>query len=407
MRGLTRSERPRSKKLVRIGTLNETRWKGAKAREIGEDAKLFYNGKDTEQYGVAIAMAESLKDSVSAVNRISSRIMAVTIDTKEGANEKMDLRVPKWAILPRTRRAITDVGVASSFNTGSDHRLLRALLAFERSHVRLSRIQSRQPRATVLDTNTLKTLIENVPLDMKEDINERRQMDRKNNHVEYTLLNRFRRQRVAEDLKNFSRYFLLEAASNRRSVKKTKRELAQYRLTIFCLKGPDGFRTTSRPEIGAILTNFYLTLLKADHGISTERIPIGEKVPSFLPSVVHHPIETMPKGKPPGADGLSLEALQACSHEIHCASAQRFTLRVNDCKAPDAWRKSKTVLLFKKGDKEDLGNYRPITLLPVIYKGFTRCLLARIRRKLDEAQPVEQAGFRRKFSTLDHIITCC
>ncbi|XGW33726.1 hypothetical protein V3C99_017842 [Haemonchus contortus] len=112
----------------------------------------------------------------------------------------------------------------------------------------------------------------------------------------------------------------------------------------------------------------------------------------------------MPKGKAPGADGLSLEALQACSHKIHCASAQCFTRYVNDCKAPDAWRKSKTILLFKKGDKEDLDNYRPSTLLPVIYKVFTRCLLARIRRQLDEAQPVEQAGFRRKFSTSDH---CC
>ncbi|XGW07164.1 hypothetical protein V3C99_017013, partial [Haemonchus contortus] len=73
---LPRSERPRSKKLVRIGTLNETRWKGAKAREIGEGVKLYYNGDDTKRNGVAIAVAESLKDSVSVVSRISSRIMA-------------------------------------------------------------------------------------------------------------------------------------------------------------------------------------------------------------------------------------------------------------------------------------------------------------------------------------------
>ncbi|XGW22799.1 hypothetical protein V3C99_005206, partial [Haemonchus contortus] len=61
-----------------------TRWKGAKAREIGEGVKLYYNGDDTKRNGVAIAVAESLKDSVSVVSRISSRIMAVRIETKEG-----------------------------------------------------------------------------------------------------------------------------------------------------------------------------------------------------------------------------------------------------------------------------------------------------------------------------------
>ncbi|XGW15853.1 hypothetical protein V3C99_001364 [Haemonchus contortus] len=110
MRGLPSSERPRPKKLVRIGTLNvgsltgksrevadlmkrrniqvlclqETRWKGAKATEIGEGVKLFYNGEDTKRNGVAVAVADSLKDSVSAVNRVGSRIISVRIDTKEG-----------------------------------------------------------------------------------------------------------------------------------------------------------------------------------------------------------------------------------------------------------------------------------------------------------------------------------
>ncbi|XGW18605.1 hypothetical protein V3C99_002873 [Haemonchus contortus] len=84
MRGLPRSERPRPKKLVRIGTLNETLWKGAKAREIGEGVKPSYNAEDTKQNGVAIAKAEPLQDSVTTVNRVSSRIMVVRIDTKEG-----------------------------------------------------------------------------------------------------------------------------------------------------------------------------------------------------------------------------------------------------------------------------------------------------------------------------------
>ncbi|PIO67649.1 hypothetical protein TELCIR_10589 [Teladorsagia circumcincta] len=61
----------------------ETRWKGAKAREIGEGVKLYYNGEDTKRNGVAIAVAESLKDYVSAVNRVSDRIMAVRIDAPQ------------------------------------------------------------------------------------------------------------------------------------------------------------------------------------------------------------------------------------------------------------------------------------------------------------------------------------
>uniref|UniRef100_A0A8R1EFL0 Reverse transcriptase domain-containing protein n=1 Tax=Caenorhabditis japonica TaxID=281687 RepID=A0A8R1EFL0_CAEJA len=42
-------------------------------------------------------------------------------------------------------------------------------------------------------------------------------------------------------------------------------------------------------------------------------------------------------------------------------------------------------------------------LLPVLYKAFTKCVLNRIWATLEEAQPFEQAGFRRSFSTIDHI----
>ncbi|VDP39128.1 unnamed protein product [Heligmosomoides polygyrus] len=84
MRELQRAERSRLKKLVRLGTLNvgtltgrsrevadlmkcrriqvlclqDTRWKGKKAREIGERVKLYYNGEDTKGNGVGIAVAE-------------------------------------------------------------------------------------------------------------------------------------------------------------------------------------------------------------------------------------------------------------------------------------------------------------------------------------------------------------
>ncbi|VDO63469.1 unnamed protein product [Haemonchus placei] len=53
--------------------------RGAKVREIGEGVMLYYNEEETKRNGVVIAVAEFLKDSVSAINRINDRIMAVSI----------------------------------------------------------------------------------------------------------------------------------------------------------------------------------------------------------------------------------------------------------------------------------------------------------------------------------------
>ncbi|VDO82665.1 unnamed protein product [Heligmosomoides polygyrus] len=69
---------------IEVLCLQETRWKGTKAKEIGEGVKLFYNGEDTKRNGVRIAIAESFEDSVATVQRISDRIMSLLLDTKEG-----------------------------------------------------------------------------------------------------------------------------------------------------------------------------------------------------------------------------------------------------------------------------------------------------------------------------------
>ena len=72
---------------------------------------------------------------------------------------------------------------------------------------------------------------------------------------------------------------------------------------------------------------------------------------------------------------------------------------------PDQWKNSRTVILHKKGDRDDLRNYHPISLLSVLYKLFTKIILARISRTLDEAQPYERARLCQGFSCMDHIQT--
>ena len=90
-----------SKEVIRIGTLNvssmtgisreivdlmqrrkmnvlctqETRWKGAKAREVREGYKLYYYGVENGRNGIGIILEKELVEQVVKVNRISDWIL--------------------------------------------------------------------------------------------------------------------------------------------------------------------------------------------------------------------------------------------------------------------------------------------------------------------------------------------
>ncbi|KAE9416687.1 hypothetical protein Angca_009940, partial [Angiostrongylus cantonensis] len=107
----------------------------------------------------------------------------------------------------------------------------------------------------------------------------------------------------------------------------------------------------------------------------------------------------------PGPERIRSELLKNLPPVLVSTLPRLFTRYLSKCMVSTQWKTSRTVLLFKKGDLHDIGNYRPICLLSVVYKLFTRVVLNRIDRTLDEGQPCEQAGFRKEFSTMDHIHT--
>ena len=72
---------------------------------------------------------------------------------------------------------------------------------------------------------------------------------------------------------------------------------------------------------------------------------------------------------------------------------------------PPKWREGLIVNLFKKGDKEDPGNYRGITLLSVVGKVFCKIVSDRLVWHLESGGVLHegQAGFRAKRSCVDNI----
>ena len=72
---------------------------------------------------------------------------------------------------------------------------------------------------------------------------------------------------------------------------------------------------------------------------------------------------------------------------------------------PEAWKKVRIKVSHKKGDVEDVGNYRPLCSLPTSYKLFSAILYRRLYPRLDQEQAEDQAGFRSSYQTTDHLAT--
>ena len=111
----------------------------------------------------------------------------------------------------------------------------------------------------------------------------------------------------------------------------------------------------------------------------------------------------MKNGTATGNDHINIKILKA-EDTISNTLAKLYTKCLSERRIPTAWKNAKMMIFFKKGNKKDLKNHRPICLLSNIYKILTKVLTKRLEKTLDENQPREQAGFKSGYPTTDHIL---
>ena len=98
--------------------------------------------------------------------------------------------------------------------------------------------------------------------------------------------------------------------------------------------------------------------------------------------------------------------LQKAGQDLYVELAETFTALLRDeALLPEYWRKSKITLIYKKGDPKTPENYRPICIIPLLYKVFSKIVCSPVQDKLVAAQSGDQAGFRPGFSCDDHLFT--
>ncbi|KAK6748230.1 hypothetical protein RB195_001075 [Necator americanus] len=359
-----------------------------------------------------------LEDRNENGNRLAGLLSAARLFHGNSLFMKKDYRRWTWEspngatraeidhILTNRRWCLPDVSVVPSFSSGSGHRLLRAKIRLSHTMEKNICYRQRRRKEVVYDDCVLED-----SLSQEEACAERASKPRTTNldRISKTteeLLGRRRALRLDPNASHIERQKkILEAAQRRTSLKKCRRDLREYNIPLSALLSEDGTRTSSRREIEIITERFYSNLFRSLTPVSSPIIPTDEAPPRILVSEVRVAIKSMKPGTTPGSDFISADFLRAGGHQLHVILAAHMTSYLQKERIPDHWKTSRTVLIHKKGDREDLRNYRPICLLSALYKVFTKIILTRISRTLDEAQPQEQAGFRQGFSCLDHIQT--
>jgi len=79
-------------------------------------------------------------------------------------------------------------------------------------------------------------------------------------------------------------------------------------------------------------------------------------------------LRVMKNGKTPGEDGLKAEIFKLGVENMKEKFAKLFSMCLRKIEIPRSWNIAVIILLHKKGDKKRAENYRPISLLLILYK---------------------------------------
>lgn len=168
----------------------------------------------------------------------------------------------------------------------------------------------------------------------------------------------------------------------------------------------------SSKDIIEEFNNYFLSIGKnIAESIHTDKsfdcyLPVNRTLNSLFlnPTSVHEIIKTISSiklSKSTDPDEISSRIVKCSTHYI--AEPLCYIINKSICcgVVPDKLKLSKVVPIYKKGDANDISNYRPIAILPVFSKIMEKIIYCRLYKFLQVNNILidEQFGFRKQFST--------
>ena len=143
------------------------------------------------------------------------------------------------------------------------------------------------------------------------------------------------------------------------------------------------------------------------NGTEDKEMLINELDKDISENEIRYAINDIKLGKSAGYDSICGEFLKYSEKLILPFFLNLFNKVFNLGAYPKTWSFSIICPIYKNGDRSKTDNYRGISLLSVVSKVFSNILYKRLYNWIEKNGKIsnEQAGFRRNFSTIDHIFT--
>ena len=107
-----------------------------------------------------------------------------------------------------------------------------------------------------------------------------------------------------------------------------------------------------------------------------------------------------------GKDNISCYFLKLAMPFIEKSLADLFNTSIETSQFPDLWKSARVTPIFKEGDRAEMSNYRPISVLPVIARLFEKLIANKLYQHMNDNGyfSFEQSGFLRLHSTVTSLI---
>ncbi|KAK3540959.1 hypothetical protein QTP86_007368 [Hemibagrus guttatus] len=385
---------------VDILCVQETRWKGSKARSIGAGFKLFYYGVDSKRNGVGVVLKEEFVRNVLEVGceldekeRFWSELDEVMESIPTGDEEVMgkfgvkERNLEGQMVVDFAKRM--DMGVVNTyFQKREEHRV-----TYKSGGRRTQKLRQALGGQVVLPDDW-ETTAEVIRETGRKDSIQRKRLAKKKWDMDRTEENR-------QEYKELQRRV-------KREVSKAKQKAYEELYTRLDTREgeKDLYRVLTSEESVQRRWKEYFEELMNEENEREKRVEgvnsVEQKVDKIRKDEVRKALKRMKSGKAVGPDDIPVEVWKCLGEAAVEFLANLFNRVLESERMPEEWRRSVLVPIFKnKGDVQSCSNYRGIKLMSHTMKVWERVVEARLRKVVEICE--QQYGFMPRKSTTDAI----